>query len=77
MGGGVRAALAYNLGIPVCGGSDSPVTPYSPLDGMKAAINHPNEQQRLNLLETLEMFTSTAAFRAFEEKDNCLEVQRV
>ncbi|UCF90790.1 MAG: amidohydrolase [Desulfobacterales bacterium] len=58
-----------NHGIPVCGGSDSPVTPYGPLAGIQAAVNHPNPAQRVTLYEALQMFTATAAWSAFEEKD--------
>lgn len=56
-------------GIPICGGSDSPVTPYDPLAGIQAAVNHPNADERVSLHEALEMFTVTAAWSAFEEKD--------
>lgn len=56
-------------GIPICGGSDSPVTPYNPLAGVQAAINHPNADERVSRYQALEMFTSTAARSAFEEKD--------
>lgn len=56
-------------GIPICGGSDSPVTPYDPLAGIQAAVNHPNADERISLHESLEMFTKTAAWSAFEEKD--------
>jgi predicted amidohydrolase YtcJ len=56
-------------GIPICGGSDSPVTPYDPLAGIRAAVNHPNEKERVTIREALEMFTSTAAWSAFEEKE--------
>lgn len=56
-------------GIPICGGSDSPVTPYDPLAGIQAAVSHPNEDQRVSLHESLEMFTKTAAWSAFEEKE--------
>ncbi|MGD2038040.1 MAG: amidohydrolase [Desulfobacterales bacterium] len=56
-------------GISICGGSDSPVTPYDPLAGIQAAVNHPNADQRISLHESLEMFTKTAAWSAFEEKD--------
>ena len=31
-----------DAGIPISGGSDSPVTPYHPLAGIQAAVNHPN-----------------------------------
>jgi predicted amidohydrolase YtcJ len=56
-------------GIPICGGSDSPVTPYDPLAGIQAAINHPNADERSTLNEAVEMFTKTAAWSAFEEND--------
>jgi len=56
-------------GIPICGGSDSPVTPYDPLAGIQAAVNHPNADERVTLHEALEMFTATAAWSAFEEKE--------
>jgi predicted amidohydrolase YtcJ len=58
-----------DAGIPISGGSDSPVTPYGPLYGIQAAVNHPNPRERITLREALEMFTSTAAWSAFEEKD--------
>lgn len=56
-------------GIPISGGSDSPVTPYDPLAGVQAAIRHPNAGQRVTRYEALEMFTKTAAWSAFEEAD--------
>jgi hypothetical protein len=56
-------------GIPICGGSDSPVTFYHPLAGVQAAVNHPNPDERVTLYEALEMFTATAAWSAFEEKE--------
>jgi predicted amidohydrolase YtcJ len=56
-------------GIPICGGSDSPVTPYDPLTGVQAAVNHPNADQRVSLYEAIEMFSKTAAWSAFEEKE--------
>jgi predicted amidohydrolase YtcJ len=54
-------------GIPVCGGSDSPVTPYNPLAGVQAAVLHPNPDERLTIHEALELFTVAAAWSAFEE----------
>ncbi len=56
-----------DAGIPICGGSDSPVTPYDPLTGIQAAVLHPNPDQRVTLTEALRMFTATAAWSAFEE----------
>ena len=56
-----------DAGIPISGGSDSPVTPYNPLAGIQAAVNHPNHSERVSVREAIEMFTSTAAWSAFEE----------
>ncbi len=56
-----------DAGIPISGGSDSPVTPYDPLAGIQAAVNHPNSEQRVSVREGIEMFTATAAWSAFEE----------
>lgn len=55
-------------GICIAGGSDSPVTPYSPLTGIRAAISHPNSEQRVSRMEAIQMFTSAAAWIGFEEK---------
>jgi predicted amidohydrolase YtcJ len=55
-------------GIHISGGSDSPVTPYNPLVGVQAAVNHPNVDERVSVYEALEMYTKTAAWSAFEEK---------
>ncbi|SDP53790.1 amidohydrolase [Desulforhopalus singaporensis] len=55
-------------GITIAGGSDSPVTPYSPLDGIRAAVSHPNSRQRVTRTEALRMFTSSAAWIGFEER---------
>ena len=54
-------------GIPLIGGSDSPVTHLAPLHGVQAAITHPNADQRLSRYQALCMFTKTAAWSAFEE----------
>jgi predicted amidohydrolase YtcJ len=54
-------------GITIGGGSDSPVTPYSPLTGIQAAVTHPNPAQRVTRTEALQMFTSSAAWLGFEE----------
>jgi len=56
-----------DAGVPISGGSDSPVTPYNPLAGIQAAVTHPNPAQRMTVREAIEMFTSTAAWSAFEE----------
>ncbi len=56
-------------GIVVCGGSDCPVTPHSPLTGIQAAVLHPNEDERISVLEAIRMFTADAAFSNFEEAE--------
>jgi len=54
-------------GLVVAGGSDSPVTPLSPLLGMHSAVNHSNPKQRVSPKIALDMFTIQAAEIAFEE----------
>lgn len=54
-------------GLVVAGGSDSPVTPLSPLLGIHAAVNHSNPSQRISPRQALEMFTLNGAEIAFEE----------
>lgn len=56
-----------HAGLVVAGGSDSPVTPLSPLLGMHSAVNHSNPKQRVTPKIALEMFTTHAASIAFEE----------
>lgn len=62
-----RTLLDHDINI--AGGSDSPVTPYSPLTGIQAAAGHPNPAQKITRMEALQMFTSSAAKIGFEEKD--------
>ena len=54
-------------GVRLCGGSDCPITPYSPLTGIKAAVLHPVKSERLTPEEAIRMFTLDAAFAGFEE----------
>lgn len=56
-----------NKGVRLCGGSDGPVTPYSPLTGIQAAMLHPVEAERLTPMEAIRMFTLDGAFSGFEE----------
>ena len=44
-------------GVALAGGSDAPITPIDPVAGIRAAINHPNPDQRVTGLEALAMFT--------------------
>lgn len=52
-----RFKSMLNAGILLLGGSDAYVTPIDPIGGICAAMNHPNEQQRLTLNEALAMFS--------------------
>lgn len=55
-------------GVKMCGGSDGPITPYSPLTGIQAAVLHPVEEERLTPKEAIRMFTIDAAYSGFEEE---------
>ena len=55
-------------GLLVAGGSDCFVTPLNPLLGIHAAVNHPNPQERIDVLQALELFTINGARIAFEER---------
>lgn len=48
--------------IVVAGGSDAPITPLDPLRGIYAAMNLPNEAQRITGPEALALFTENAAY---------------
>ena len=54
-------------GLLVAGGSDSPVTPMSALQGVQACLTHPLEEQRISLYEALRLFTINSAKIGFEE----------
>jgi hypothetical protein len=51
----------------MAGGSDSPVTEIAPLLGIEAAVTHPHSEERLSVLEAIELFTINGARFAFEE----------
>ena len=51
----------------VSGGSDSPVTRMNPLGGIHALVNHPLEEQRIDIYEAIEVFTINGAKIGFEE----------
>ncbi len=50
-----------DAGVIIAGSSDSYITPIDPLDGVFAAVNHPNPAQRVSLSEGIAMFSSMAA----------------
>jgi len=78
-----RVAGAYawrrflDLGIPIAGGSDTPVEEPNPMLGLYAAVTRQDldgkppggwtPSQRMTRAEALECFTTSAAFAAFEE----------
>ncbi len=52
----------------VCGGSDCPVEPISPLLGIWAAVvKQPNSQECLTVEEAVRLYTVNAAYASFEE----------
>lgn len=55
-------------GIITNGGSDSGVTPMDPILGIHAAVNQAYDENSVSVQEALKMFTSYAAYTAFEEK---------
>ncbi len=58
-----------NNGLLPLGGSDSPITPLDPILGIKSAVFHPNEKERLNRKEALSLFTKWGAEGVFLEKE--------
>ena len=64
-------------GIVVAAGTDVPVTPLSPWWGLWAAVERKNlntgtvlaPEERLPLLQALELFTRNPAYSGFEERD--------
>ncbi|MFB3896451.1 MAG: amidohydrolase, partial [bacterium] len=61
-----RAIL--DAGIKIAGGSDSYVTPMDPMLGIHSAVNHFSPSSRVTVDEAIRMYTTTAAYVAFEEK---------
>jgi len=59
-----------DAGIHISGGSDAPVTPPDPVEGLYGACNHPyNERQSLTIQEALKMFTYEVAWGSFDEQE--------
>jgi predicted amidohydrolase YtcJ len=54
-------------GIPLVGGSDSTVTPLSPMLGIHSAVNHSRASERLSVAEAIHLFTQDAAYGTFDE----------
>lgn len=71
---GIKRSLFSNpfrtildAGIKIAGGSDSYVTPMDPMLGIHSAVNHYSPTQRVTVDEAIRMYTTTAAYAAFEE----------
>jgi hypothetical protein len=62
-----RLRSILDRGVRIAGGSDANVTPPDPLLGIHGAVNHPNPEQRVSVLEALRMMTIDAAFAGFNE----------
>jgi predicted amidohydrolase YtcJ len=58
-----------DMGIHVSGGSDAPVTPPDPIEGIYAACNHFKPDQSVTIAEALRMFTYEVARTGFDEKE--------
>jgi hypothetical protein len=76
-----RARYTYPLrsfldaGVPIAGGSDSPVSSYQPLIGIQAAVTEKTAsgrdfapEERLTVEEALRIYTRNGAYAAFDEK---------
>jgi predicted amidohydrolase YtcJ len=60
---------AERAGAVLCGGDDSPVCNLSPLEGMQAAVDHHEPQERLTPQQALTMYTYNAARLAHAERE--------
>ena len=57
------------MGIPVSGGSDGPVTTPNPIEGIHGACNHQDPAQSVGIAEALRMYTYNIAKTSFDEKE--------
>lgn len=60
-----RFGTILRHGVPLAFGSDG--MPYGPLIGIDAAVNHPNEDERISVENAVRAYTLGGAFAAFEE----------
>lgn len=63
-----RLRTILDAGLVIAGGSDTNVTPAIPLLGIHAAVNHPNDEERVTVEEALRMMTLDAAYSGFNER---------
>ena len=61
-------ARAERAGAILCGGDDSPVCAFNPLEGMQSAIAHHEPGERLTAAQALAMYTYNAALLGHAEK---------
>jgi predicted amidohydrolase YtcJ len=57
------------MGIHLSGGSDAPVTPPDPIEGIYAACNYLNPAYSVSIAQALRMFTYEVAYTGFDEKE--------
>jgi predicted amidohydrolase YtcJ len=55
-------------GVHLAGGSDSYVTPMDSLLGIHAAVNRPNEEERLDVFAAASLYTSGASWFTFDDR---------
>ena len=59
-----------DAGIHLSGGSDAPVTPPDPIEGIYGACNHPYDpEQSLSIMDAIRMYTYEIAWTGFDEKE--------
>ncbi len=58
-----------DMGIPVTGGSDAPVTLPDPVSGIYSACNHFNPAQSVSVRQALKMFTIETARAGFDDEE--------
>lgn len=64
-----RFASIMRSGGVIAGGSDSDVTPMSPVAGIHALLNLPNEAERVNVFDAVSIFTRNGAYANFMERE--------
>lgn len=58
-----------DMGIVICGGSDSILSPINPIWGIYSAVNHPHKEHRVSIEEAIKMFTINAAYAVCKESE--------
>ncbi|MDD4377616.1 MAG: amidohydrolase [Eubacteriales bacterium] len=67
-----------DLGVVLCGSSDSDVNDYNPFISIAAAVNHPVKEHSVSVYEALQMYTCNGAYAIFEEdKKGTLEKGKI